>query len=294
MRAWRLTALVAAPLIGLGMTSCGGGEAREPASPGVEAAEEADPAVGGSGGEVTLGTPTVTADPGTAWAEVESTRIDYPSAGSLNYLCDIGPDRVQVNVQTPEGRDLLLRASLQGDRWLGQLTFAPGDGTVQYSASFPGDVRMVIGDGALSVEGTVTKVEDFDLANATEADATVAVSCGAPADSGEEATAVLDGTTYTFPASGAQSFDCTVAPESLDVRINRLAVDGLQLEISARVEGGSWIGAVVVNAPDATYTSTLTPEGTGLVVDGSTVGFEGTFTGGPAGDVTGTVSASCP
>ena len=26
-----------------------------------------------------------------------------------------------------------------GDAWLGQLTFAPGEGTVQYGASFPGD-----------------------------------------------------------------------------------------------------------------------------------------------------------
>ncbi len=294
MRAWRLAALVAAPLIGLGMTSCGGGEAAgEPASPGIEAADDADPAPG-SDGEVSVGTPAVTADPGTAWAEVDGARIDYPSAGSINYLCDIGPDQVAVNVQTPEGRDLLLQASLQGDGWVGQLSFAPGGGTLRYGASFPGDARMVIGDGALSFEGTVTKVEDFDPANATDTDATVAVSCAASDGSGEEATAVVDGTTYSFPASGAQSFDCTVAPETLDVRINRLAVDGLQLEVSARVEGGSWIGAVAVYTPEATYLSTLTPEGAGLVVDGSTVDFEGTFTGGPAGDVTGTVSASCP
>lgn len=294
MRASTLAALAAATLIGLGMTGCGAGdEPGEPDPPDTaDEAAAADPAA--ATGEVTIGTPTVTADPGTAWAEVDGMRIDYPSAGSLNYLCDIGPERVQVNVQTNEGRDLLLQASLQGEQWLGQLTFKPGEGTVQYGASFPGDARMVIGDGALSVEGTVSKVEDFDLANATDVDATLAVSCAAAEGSGEEATAVVDGTTYTFPASGAQSFDCSITPDNLDVRINRLALDGLQLEVSARLEGGSWVGAVVVYTPEATFTSTLTPEGTGLEVDGSSVGFEGTFTGGPAGDVPGTVSATCP
>jgi hypothetical protein len=294
MRAWRLAAIVAAPLIGLGITGCGGDAAPDDQEP---AAEEAEPPDTGEGsGRVSLGEPPLTADPGSAWAEVEEARLDYRSAGSLNYVCDVTPDHLQVNFQTNDGQDLLLQASLQGDRWVGQLTFAgAGEGTTQFSAVLPDDADpMVVGDGAVSFEGTVSKVVDYDLANATDVSASVAVNCAPAAGSGEEATAELGGSTYSFPASGAQSFDCTVSDESLDVRINRLAVDGLQLEISARVDGEKWIGAVVVSAPEGTFTSTLSPDGAGLTVEGPTVDYTGTFTGGPSGDATGSVSVTCP
>lgn len=296
MRGRQLTALVAAPLIGLGMAGCGGDAAPdEPSLP--EAAEEAagaEPA--GGGGQVTLGTPTLTAEPGAAWAEVDGSRLEYTAAGSVNYVCDIGPDRIQVNFQTNEGQNLLLQAALQGGAWVGQLTFAPAGGeSVQYSAGLPdGADPMVIGEDALSFEGTVSKVVDYDLANATDTRASVAINCAAAAASGEEASAEIDGTTYTFPASGAQSFDCTVTDDSLDVRINRLSLDGLQLELSAGRDADAWLGAVVVYAPEGTFTSTLSPDGAGLTIDGSTVDYQGTFTGGPAGDVTGSVSVTCP
>ena len=47
---------------------------------------------------------------------------------------------------------------------------------------------------------------------------------------------------YSFPVTGAQSVTCTVADDAVEVRINRLAIDGLQLEIQATSDGGQWLG----------------------------------------------------
>lgn len=297
MRSRHATTFVSALAVGVALSGCGGGGADDgaddgaPADPGAvaEAPQENEAA-----GVVELGEPSLTADPGTAWAEVDGERFTYESAGSLAFACDIGPDRVQVNFQTSEGRDLLLQAVRQGDAWTGQLTFQPGGGqNLQYSASLPAAADpLVIGEEALGFEGTATRIEDFDAAGADEVEAAVAVNCALAA--GEQPSAVVDGTTYTFSPSGAQSFDCSVTAENLEVRINRLARDGLQLEVSARQEGDQWVGAVVVITPEATFTSTLPPDGSGLTVGGASVDYEGTFTGGPGGDVAGTVSVTCP
>ena len=290
MRRLRLSVLLPALALGVAVAGCGG-DAPSEGAPGASGdAGAADAA--GSKGVVTLAEPTLTADPGTAWAEVDGGRLTYESAGSLAYVCVIGPERVQVNFQTAEGNDLALQASLQDDRWVGQLTFQPGGESLQYGASLPATADpMVIGRNAVSFEGMVTRVEDFDAANATQVEASVAINCELDED---VPTAVVGGATYTFDPRGAQSFDCSVAEQNLDVVINRLASDGLQLAVSARRDGEDWIGAVVVSTPQATYTSTLPADGTGLTIDGSSVDYEGTFTGGASGDVPGTASVTCP
>lgn len=287
-----LTTLATALLLVACLGGCGGDDSAEaPGSTPSETATEPE-ASGPAEGEVRTGDPTLTADPGTAWAEVDGSRLEYSSAGSINHVCDLAEDRAQVNFQTADGRDLLLQLTRQEDAWLGRLTFQPGGGeNLQYSADLPaGASPMILGEDSLSFEGTVSRIEEFDVAGATEVAASVAVSC---APTGDEPNAVVDGTTYLFPTSGAQSVTCVVADDAVDVRVNRLAVDELQLEVSALLDGEQWVGAVVVYAPEGTFTSPVPADGSGLEISGSTVEYTGTFTGGEA-DVSGTVSVTCP
>lgn len=295
MRSRNARLIVSALGVALALSACGGdggddaaAEPEDPATP-AETTPADDPGDAGTG----TGEPTLTADPGTTWVEVDGERLTYESAGSFAYACDIGPDSLTVNIQTGAGRDLLLQAVRQGDGWAGQLSFQRGgDEQVQYSASIPTNAeRFVVGEDALSFEGTVTRIEDFDAANATEIEADLAANC---ALTGEAPTAVLGGSTYTFSPNGAQRFDCQVSADSLEVRVNRLPVDGTQLEVTAQQDGGEWLGAVSVTTPEGTRISTIPLDGTGLSVDGSSVDYEGTFTGGPGGDVAGTVSVTCP
>lgn len=105
---------------------------------------------------------------------------------------------------------------------------------------------------------------------------------------------MIGGQNYQFPASGAQSFDCTVAPDDVEVVVNRLAVDGLQLAIDGRQESGNWIGSVVVNDGDDKFSSTLAADGEGLVIDRNSVTYHGTFVGVDGSEIDGTVDVTCP
>lgn len=291
------TAAISGLVVGLCLAGCGGGDDTDRTDGvgadggGTTTSEESPPTEQGTG-DVREGEPTLTADPATAWAEVDDGRLVYEAAGSLAHVCDIGTDRIQVNFQTAEGQDLLLQAVRQGDSWTGRLAFQQGGGAnLQYSATLPADAApLVIGEDSLSFEGSVSRVEDFDAAGATRVPASVAVNCALP---GGVPTATVGGATYSFAPGGAQSFDCTVTEDAIDVRVNRLALDGLQLELSARREGGDWVGAAVVTTPAATFTSTLPPEGTGLTLDGAAVDYEGTFTS-DGEEAPGTVSVTCP
>lgn len=286
------TAVVSGLLVGLCLAACGGDADDADADGGGTTTSEESPPADQATGEVREGDPPLTADPATAWVDVDDGRLTYESAGSLAYVCDIGDDRIQVNFQTAEGQDLLLQAVRQGDSWTGRLAFQQGGGAnLQYSATLPADAApLVIGEDSLSFEGSVSRVEDFDAAGATRVPAAVAVSCALP---GGLPTATVGGTTYSFAPGGAQSFDCTVAEDAIEVRVNRLAVDGLQLELSARREGGDWVGAAVVTTPAATFTSTLPPDGTGLRLDGAAVDYEGTFNN-DGEEMPGTLSVTCP
>ena len=284
-------------LLTLALAGCGGGDddGGNPFDSNAGSDPTATTGTGGSGGSSggnggqSSGEPSLTADPGRAWAEVEGQRVEYVSAGSIYYFCDIAPSQINVNYQTPEGHDMSLNATFDGDHWVGSLTVKPGTGkNLQYSAVLPDDAdNFVVGETALSFEGTTSRLENFDFNGARDETMSLAVNCGVAG--GSDAMADIGGTTYTFPVSGAQSFDCNVAADNVEVRINRLAVDNLELEIDARKDADRWLGSVTVYTASGSLTSSVPADGEGLVIDGSSVTYQGTF-----GDVEGSVSATCP
>ncbi len=241
---------------------------------------------------VVLGTPPVTADPGTAFVELDGERLDYAASGSINVQCTVTDAQVSVNFQTADGHDLLVQGAPQDGSWFLTTTFARGGDNTRYTAeSIARDGTFTIGDGALSYEGQVARVVDFDVANAEMVDARMAVNCD-PAGGGSDPTAEIGDAAYAFPVSGAQSVTCTVTDDAVEVRINRLALEGTQLEINATSDGGQWLGNVTVYTADGNLSSTIPADGTGLTIDGTTVTYDGTFTT-PSGDQTGTATATC-
>ena len=200
---------------------------------------------------------------------------------------------IAVNYQTADGHDLSIQAVPQDGDWVGQMFFKPGGpGNVVYSVSLgTGEGVLAAAVGAISYVGTVTRIEGTDLANAEDLDAEIAINC---ASAGGDPAAIIDGTSYEFPATGAQSFDCTVEPDRVLVRVNRLGTDGQQLEIDARQEAGNWIGAVVVYDVDDTFTASIEPDGTGLEIDGTSVAYTGMFAGRDGVEVDGSADVTCP
>ena len=285
----------------LALAACGGGDdssgdGDDAVDPAVQASQEAEggdvaDASSSGGGAVVLGEPSPTTGPGTVTVDVGGERLEYASAGSINVNCTITDQQVVVNLQTPEGRDFLLQGSPQADDWFLRMTFAPGGENVTYSAdSTSGRGTFTIGDTALSYVGTVDRVVDFDVTNAEQVDAEVAVNC---ATAGGDPTATVDGETYVFPLSGAQSVTCEVSDTSLEVRINRLAVDNLQHEVTGAEQGREWVGAAVVYTADGNFTSTLPADGTGLSIEGTAVAYSGTFLSPTGEEVEGTIDVTC-
>ena len=248
--------------------------------------QEGSTSVSGQVGAVTL-----TADPGQTWVEVEGERVEYLASGSGNYECQVGDDQVTINYQTGGAQDLLIQGGKVEGNWFLNLTFTrEGADNVRYSATLPGSGSLGLGDRALSFEGPAQRIEDFDVANATDTDVSLAVNCASP---GGDPTAVIGGTEYIVPFAGAQSITCDVSDDLVDVTINRLARDGTQIQIDARYDGEVWLGAISVNTPEGRYISTLTEDGAGLVIDGPAVDYEGSF-GSDGSDADGTVSVTCP
>ena len=249
---------------------------------------------GGDAGVAGTDQPALSADPGTAYADVDGDRIVYESAGSLYYTCEIDADNVQVNFQTAEGQDLSIQAGRDSSGWRGQLTFkAAGGGNTQYSVVFAqSSGTFGVGDGALSYQGGADRIVDFDPTNAEEVEASIAVNC-APTGDGSDPQAVIDGTTYIVALSGAQSVTCAVSPEDVDITINRLALENLQLSIDMRGGPDDWIGSVFVITPDGDFTVTLSGAAEGLTIDGNTVTYEGPI-GTEGGDVPASVYVTCP
>ena len=98
---------------------------------------------------------------------------------------------------------------------------------------------------------------------------------------------------FTFPVSGAQSFECEVTPEEFEIRVNRLALDGTQLEMQGSFDGSQWLGNVTVYTNDGNLRTSLPSDGTGLTVDGSSVTFEGTFELPDGTESPGSAAAAC-
>jgi hypothetical protein len=294
------------PLLLIVLAACGGGDDDGETGPDGSSGQTSSSSDGGGGssdasgtggssddgssGGTTVGAPTLDADPGMTWAEVEGQRIEYRANGSLHYECTVDDERVLINYQTAEGNDFSLNAALQGGSWIGNITFKPdGDGNIQYGATIPDDADVFgLGDGALSFEGTVDKITDRDIMNPETVDAQIAVNCSWP---GGDPTAVIDGQTFTFPPSGAQSFSCSVADEA--VSFEKSGGDS-QLQIDAQMRtADAWLGSVAVRTAAGNYTSTIPEDGAGLTIDGATVRYEGTFTDPSGAEVTGTVDATC-
>jgi hypothetical protein len=283
------------------VAGCGGVDAPAPTDGSGDTQPTPGESGGGGGGGSTIGAATLTADPSSAWAEVDGDRLEYAASGGVAYECTIADDRVVVNFQTADGHDLLVQGAPQGDTWILNLTFKPGQGSdVGYSAtSTRADGTFGIGDGALSYEGSVDRIEGVDIANATKVDARIAVNCasagsGGSAAGGGDPTATIGGQTYVFALSGAQSVTCEVAPEAVTVRINRLAIDNTQLEIDGRKDGSRWIGAAVVYTSEGNYTSPFLEDGSGLTIDGSSVEYGGTFKAPDGSTLDGTAAVTCP
>jgi len=249
-----------------------------------------DSSGGGSGGGA--GAVTRTTEPGQALVEVDGETIIYRAAGSIFYSCDILDDRITVNFQTSDGHDLLIQGGQQAGGWVANLNFkAAGAGNVQYGATIPVDADAFgLGDSALSFEGTVSRIKDFDVANAERVPATIAVNCASP---GGDPTAKIGDESYVFRLSGAQSVQCDVTPNQFEVRIDRLSTDGLQLEAQGRQQSGAWLGSFTVYSGNERFTSTFVSIGTGLDIEGTTLRYEGTFTSASGEEKEGSISVTC-
>ncbi len=286
--------------------SCAGGDAGTSpfvvggAGPGEELSEPADDGptggvTGSDGGVTSSDRITLDTGPATAYAEVNGERFVYEAVSSLNYTCEISPDAVRVNFQTPDGQDLSVQAGLDDIGWSGQFTFrSRGEFNTQYSVSLgrgPGTLGVV--DGALSFEGVADRIENFDVLDAEEVSARVAVDCGESGE-GADPMAVVDGETFTFPLSGSQSVDCAVSSADIGIMIDRLGRDGLQLSIDMSGGPDDWIGSVFVITPDGDYIVSLSGEAEGFVIDGNTVTYAGPIGTDRGGEVETNVAVTCP
>lgn len=294
MKATRVTVLVAA----LTMSACGSG-GDESGGLGAEVFD----GVGQASGDVEstqpeaasaaeVGPVTQTADPSTGWVEVEGERYEFEAFGSTHFSCDILDDRITINFQeTTSGHDLTIQGSVFDGSWNANMTFAPDvEGSqVSYGANI-GLGTLGLEENALSFEGTTSKVVDFDLANAQEAPAVVAINCAAP---GGVPTAEVAGESLEFPLSGASNLDCVVSDEGVDILISRNLPDRIQMQIDIDDNDGELFGAVHVSFDDATYTSFVPADGSGLTIDGQSVTYQGQFTTPTGEEVEGSVAANC-
>lgn len=218
-----------------------------------------------------------TTDSGQAVVDVEGDQIVYTASGSQFYTCEITTDRITISYQTPEGHNFSVQASDQGDGWIGNVSFNPAEGEtiVGYGAQIPTDGTLGIGDNAISFDGTASRIEDFDFETQRDVEASIAVNCEPP---GGNPTATIGGTEYEFVLSGA-NISCAVSDEMVEVYIDR-QVDDLHLQIDLRPEGDGVIGGVnVIDGDDSYYATIWSGDGSdqGLVIEGSTVTYAGTF-----------------
>ncbi len=281
------------------VSACGGGSGDEPGlgevfdGIGDAAGENDNDGGGGIPGAGEAGAVTVTADPSVARVEVDGQTIEFTVPGSVHHSCYIDEDRVSINYQQTESGDLLIQGQNLGDGWLLNLTVVPLDSNIQYGASLPGNGNLGIDGEALSYEGPVDKVEDRDIANASQVDVELAVNCEAPGDGIQVA---LGGTEYDVRFSG--SVICEFGDEAIDVSLGDARAFGgaqdaeLQFNVIKTEDG--WFGVASVRTADSSsYRSEVTAEATQPTIDGMTISYEGVFSS-DAGDVDGSMSFTCP
>jgi hypothetical protein len=281
------------------VAACGGGVADdlgEEVFGGIDPSSDTSGSDQGQGtsGSAEAGPVTQTADPSTGWVEVDGQRFDFEAFGSTHFRCEILPDRITINFQqTTTGNDFTFQGSIVDGGWLGSFTFSPTveDKQVSYGATLGSDPGTLgIGEQAISYEGTLRRVEDFDIVNAQDTQATIAVNCAAP---GGEPSVDIGGQSFAFPLSGAQSLACAISDEGVEVMISHSSPESLQLQIDVRDNGGQLLGGVFVTSGDDHYDSIIPADGTGLVIDGNSLTYVGTFSTPSGEEAEGSASVVC-
>jgi len=299
--AGKITPLKTALLMGILIlvAGCGGGDADDLGEKVFGGIDPSSAASGSDQGQETSGSAEVgpvtqTADPSMGWVEVDGQRFDFEAFGSTHFRCEILPDRITINFQqTATGNDLTFQGSIVDGNWLGSFTFSPSanDKQVSYGATLGSDPGTLgIGEQAISYEGTLRRVEDFDIVNAQDTQATIAVNCAAP---GGEPTVEIGGQPFTFPLSGAQSLTCAISDEGVEVMISHSSPDSIQLQIDVQDNEGQLLGGVFVTSGDDHYDSIIPADGTGLDIDGNSLTYVGTFSTPSGEEVEGSASVVC-
>ena len=246
--------------------------------------------------------PSALPPPGEARVEVDGETFVLRPSGSVFFTCEVGEEQALVNYQQTEAGDLSVQASVLDGAWLGTITFAP-TGLDNYGASVRSDGTLAVGEGALTYAGSLTYRSLSDPTNTRDVEARIAVNCGPSGSGGTrgvEATAEIDGRTFSFPASGAQSFECEVGPTGVRVLVNHLSLEDSQIQIEASQQAGGWVGGVYVISGTDRYNGIVPPDGTGLEIVGTTLTFAGAFTHTSGTDpaveqeVAGSASVTCP
>lgn len=254
-----------------------------------QASGDVDPGDGGSASATEIGAPTQTADPSTGWVEVEGQRYEFEAIGSTHFRCDIMEDQISINFQqTTSENELSVQGSVANGQWNANVTFAPSEERqISYGASIGFDTGTAgFGDTAFSYEGTMSRVEDFDIVNAQDVQATIAVNCATP---GGEPTAEVAGESLTFPFTGAGDLECFVSDEESYVLISQSQPERIQLQVDIQEA----FGAFNITSGENRYGSFVPEDGTGLSIDGSSLTYEGTFTGPTGEEYDGSVSVNC-
>ncbi|MDH3249441.1 MAG: hypothetical protein OEQ47_10790, partial [Acidimicrobiia bacterium] len=265
--------------------ACGGGDDTGIDDLGGEVFEgvgQASGDVGSTGAEPSssadVGPVTHTADPSTGWVEVDGQRYEFAAVGSVNYRCEVLEDSITINFQqTASGHDLTLQGRVLDGAWNASITFAPeGSTQIAYGASVGFDPGTLgLGNGELSYEGSMNRIEDYDAANLEQVQATLAVNC---ADPGDGTTADIAGESFEFPFSGANSLSCSIVGNSVEVLIGHSQPEFSQLQVDVREEGDGVFGAVILTVGDMTYSSFVREDGGGLGIAGQTMTYAGAFT----------------
>ncbi|MDH5423190.1 MAG: hypothetical protein OEY55_15425, partial [Acidimicrobiia bacterium] len=205
------------------------------------------------------------------------------------YMCDVMEDRITINFQqTTSENTFSVQGSVFNGQWNATINFAPSGATqVSYGASIGFDPGTAgFGDRAFSYEGTMSRVEDFDIVNAQEVPATIAVNCATP---GGEPTAQVGDESLTFPFSGASDLECDVSDEESYVLISHNQPERIQMQVDIQEA----FGAFNITFGEVRYESFVPDDGTGLTIDGSSLTYQGTFTGPTGEEFDGAVSVNC-
>lgn len=254
-----------------------------------QASGDVDPGDGGSAGATEIGAPTQTADPSSGWVEVDGQRYDFAALGSTHFRCDVMEDGITINFQqTTSENDFSVQGGLVNGQWNASVNFAPsGQSQITYGASIGFDPGTAgIGDQAFSYEGTMSRVEDFDIVNAQEVQATIAVNCATP---GGDPTAEVAGESLSFPFSGAGNLECDVSDVQSYVLISHSQPENIQLQVDIQEA----FAVFHITSGEDRYESFVPDDGTGLTIDGSSVTYQGVFTGPTGEEFDGSVSVNC-